>query len=175
MNTAIPIDYPAKLWQPHDIRQLHEDLRRKRDEHGAKNYAALNPKAEGDGPTPDPDYATSQVEQAMAQLYNDAMQVIAQLLNHNIEMQHALSQRVLAVIKENKDPPWVATHRHYKGTLYRLTGERKDARYDELENVMLYDDKEGNKFTLPKRQWYSHLEDGRPRYESIPSNVPGES
>lgn len=173
MSTPIPIEYPSKLWQPHDIRQLHEDLRRKRDYHGERNYAALNPKAEDGRPTPDPDYATSQIEQPLAQLYNDAMQVITQLLNHNIEMQHALSHRVLVAVKEMKEAPWVATHRYYKGGLYRLTGERMSAEYDEPTPVVLYDDEKGNKWTLPKRRWYSHLPDGRPRYEALPQKVPG--
>lgn len=97
----------------------------------------------------------------------DAAITIKNLLEQNKLMGEVLKNRILVALAEAKEPAWVPTHRHYKGKMYRVTGERQNADHEELEPMVEYDDAEGNRFVISKRRWESRLESGRPRYEFI--------
>lgn len=82
-------------------------------------------------------------------------------------MTESLRNRILVALAEAKAPEWVPTHRHYKGTEYRVTGTRMDAEYEELIEKVEYDDREGNRYVLSRSRFESFLGSGKPRYEFI--------
>lgn len=88
----------------------------------------------------------------------------------NADMTKVLVNRVLVALNEATSPPWKPTHRHYKGTLYRVTGVRKDASGDELIEGFDYDDAMGNRYFLDRNRFESHLDSGRPRYQVLYPN-----
>jgi len=78
-----------------------------------------------------------------------------------------LQSKIMLALSEAQKPVWSATHRHYKGTLYRVTGTRMDARGEELIEGIDYDDAAGNKYFLDRERWESHVPSGRLRYEPL--------
>lgn len=78
-----------------------------------------------------------------------------------------LCSRIEVALVEAKQPAWVATHLHYKGTLYRVTGMRNDANGQELVEGIDYDDAAGNRYYLHRSRFESVLESGRPRYQVL--------
>lgn len=130
-----------------------------RDEHGAIVKAALDQ---------DPaDYVTVKDHEPLVLMAGQALVVIERLLAQNAAMTEALKNRIMVALQAAKNPPWVPTHRHYKGTLYRVVGKTNNAEHEELQEMVEYDDEEGNKFVLPTRKWESQLDSGKPRYEFI--------
>lgn len=69
------------------------------------------------------------------------------------------------------EPAWTPTHRHYKGTLYRVTkrGKRIWAGNDERNGSMLveYDNAAGGEFALSEGDFDSEVEDGIRRYAPL--------
>lgn len=92
---------------------------------------------------------------------------VMRLRVQNAQMTEALKNRITVALTEARDPPWVPTHRHYKGTEYRVIGRVMCADHEELEEMVLYDDLAGRRFVLSRRRWESRLESGRPRYEFL--------
>ncbi len=78
-----------------------------------------------------------------------------------------LGNRILVALKEAKQPEWHPTHRHYKGTLYRVTGTRMDANGEELIEGVEYDDATGKRYFLHRSRWDGNLESGKPRYQVL--------
>ncbi len=78
-----------------------------------------------------------------------------------------LSNRILVALQEAKQPEWTPTHRHYKGTLYRVTGTRMDANGDELVEGVEYDDATGKRYFLHRTRWDEVLASGKPRYQVL--------
>jgi predicted negative regulator of RcsB-dependent stress response len=101
----------------------------------------------------------------------ESIREIMYLRKVNAAMQKALVSRVIVALNEAQQPAWKATHQHYKGTLYRVTGTRGDARGEELVAGVDYDDAAGNRYFLDREKWESRLESGKLRYRPL---VPGE-
>lgn len=117
---------------------------------------------------PETNFGIVNEHQALAELYFEASSAVTKLVEQNSLLTETLKARVIVALGEAKDPPWKATHRHYKGKLYRVTGYRQNTDHDELEEQVEYDDEEGNRYTLSRRRWDSLLGSGKPRYEFIP-------
>jgi len=81
--------------------------------------------------------------------------------------QLVLANRIIIALGEAERPPWRATHRHYKGALYRVTGTRMDANGDELVEGVEYDDATGKRFFLRRERWESRTSTGRLRYQPL--------
>lgn len=113
------------------------------------------------------DYKIINPANDLASQYNTAAEEIRKGRELVAALTESLRNRVLVQLKEAKEPAWVATHRHYKGTLYRVTGIRFDSEHEELIEKVEYDCEEGNKYVLSRRRFESHLESGKPRYEYI--------
>lgn len=108
----------------------------------------------------------------LAETYSMAADELAGLRERTALAQQLLVSRLIVALADAKAPAWTATHRHYKGTLYRVTGRRSSAEHEELEEGVEYDDAEGNRFWLPLRRWQGTTESGKPRYQAI---IPGDS
>lgn len=137
--------------------QLLRDLDERRDHHAALRDAAIKTD----------DFSVAGEQEPLVQIYHDAGKHLRALMAQNEAMRRVLVSRVLVELEVAEKPPWKATHRHYKGTLYRATGERMNADHEELEPMVEYDDADGRRFVISKRRWESHLESGRPRYEYV--------
>ena len=85
----------------------------------------------------------------------------------NEHMTTVLRNRVLIALQSAERPPWKATHRHYKGTLYRVTGTRNNAEGEELIEGVEYDDLLGNRYFLNRERFESRIESGKPRYQTL--------
>lgn len=68
---------------------------------------------------------------------------------------------------------WKPTHRHYKGSLYRVVAEgRIEA---DLSPVVIYDDKEGNVWVRPHDDFHGRDPDGvADRFVPLPTPPEGE-
>lgn len=71
------------------------------------------------------------------------------------EYYRLVQARLLEDLKRGSLPPFVATHRHRKGALYRLLGEVMNT--TTLEVMVLYDNEFGTMWVRPKVEF----EDGR--------------
>lgn len=78
-----------------------------------------------------------------------------------------LQGRIIVALKEGRRPAWQATHRHYKGTLYRVSGIRQDANGPELVEGVEYDDAAGNRYFLHRDRFESKLDSGKLRYQPL--------
>jgi hypothetical protein len=116
-----------------------------------------------------PDMGVAGEHQPLAELYHDAMFAIRRLMEQNALLVEAMGKKLVVALEEFKETPvrWVPTHRHYKGTFYRVTGTRWNADHEELEEEVEYDDAAGKKYTLSRRRWDSFTGSGRPRYEHV--------
>lgn len=102
-----------------------------------------------------------------AERFGQAVKEMAKLRSRIEAFTEALQHRIVVAVGEAKQPAWKATHRHYKGTLYRATGHRQNAEGQELVDGIDYDDATGKKYWLPLSKWESNLESGRPRYQPL--------
>lgn len=82
-----------------------------------------------------------------------------------------LGNRIIVALKEAREPSWQPTHRHYKGTLYRVTGRRFNAEGEELIDGVDYDDAAGRRYWLPLSRWESTLESGKLRYRPLTAEL----
>jgi len=144
--------------------RLLDELKEKRKYHGDIATAELRKDP--------PDYGIVNPNQALATLYHDAITTLEKLIDQNAKLTETLKNRVIVALDEAKEPVWAPTHRHYKGTLYRVTGVRWDADHEELAEMIEYDDADGTRFVISKRRWESTLDSGRQRYEYIYAGVP---
>lgn len=64
-----------------------------------------------------------------------------------------------------RQPQWKATHRHYKGGLYRVIGEAVHTETSAF--LTIYDNEQGNIFARPQGMFYGTIEDGTPRFRSL--------
>lgn len=113
------------------------------------------------------DYGVINPATDLAERYSRAAEEIKRLRTLHDLLVEAVKNKVLVALEDAKSPPWVPTHRHYKGTLYRVTGMRWDAEFEELVEKVEYDDSDGKKFVLARSRWESMLNSGRPRYEYV--------
>jgi len=81
-------------------------------------------------------------------------------------MTTALRGRIIVAVTEAR-PEWRPTHRHYKGTLYRVTGTRANSEGEELVEGIEYDDEKGTRYFIRRDRWESLLDSGRPRYQPL--------
>lgn len=138
---------------------LVQELTSFRDSHNALVTEALK--------LDPPDFRIVNEHQPLGKMAHEALETIRKLTEVNALMTEALRQRIIVALQNARQPAWVPTHRHYKGKLYRVTGQRMDAEHEELEEKIEYDDADGGKFVLSRRKWESLLPSGRPRYEYI--------
>lgn len=139
--------------------RIIEQLKEKRKYHGDIAFEELKKDP--------PNYEIVNPNQFLATLYHDAVTALEKLMEQNALLTETLKNRVLVALSEAKAPAWVPTHRHYKGTLYRVTGIRYDAEHEELVEKVEYDDEHGGRFVLAKRRWESVLDSGKQRYEFL--------
>jgi hypothetical protein len=143
------IGNPDLVRQLSERRKYHGDIATEELKKDPPNYDVVNP------------------NQALATLYHDAVTTLEKLIQQNALLTEALKNRVIVALVDAKAPAWVPTHRHYKGTLYRVTGIRYDAEHEELVEKVEYDDEHGNRFILSKRRFESALDSGKQRYEYL--------
>ena len=115
----------------------------------------------------EPNYGVINPAEALKLKFFEAAEEIRKLRDISASLTDALKNRIIIALSEAKAPPWEPTHKHYKGKLYRVTGVRMDAEYEELVEKVEYDDEDGTKFVLSKERFNSLIGSGRPRYEFI--------
>lgn len=113
------------------------------------------------------DMLTANAADARCTMFARAHEDLVGLAAQNEELTKVLKRRVVVALHEAEAPPWTATHRHYKGTLYRVTGLRYDATGEELVEGIEYDDAEGRRFWISRARFESILPSGRARYELV--------
>lgn len=102
-----------------------------------------------------------------ADKFGAAVVEVTKLRNRIAAFTEVLGNRLIVALQEAKRPGWQATHQHYKGTLYRVTGQRQNAEGEELVDGVDYDDATGKRYWLPIVRWESTLESGRLRYRPL--------
>jgi hypothetical protein len=115
----------------------------------------------------DPDSGVINPAEALKLKFFEAAEELRKLRDVNASLTDALKNRIIVALADAKAPAWEPTHRHYKGKLYRVTGVRMDAEFEELIEKVEYDDADGEKFVLSKDRFNSLIGSGRPRYEFI--------
>lgn len=115
----------------------------------------------------DPDYGVINPAEALKGKFFEAAEELRKLRDVNASLTDALKNRIIVALADAKAPAWEPTHRHYKGKLYRVTGVRMDAEFEELIEKVEYDDADGTKFVLSKDRFNSLIGSGKPRYEFI--------
>jgi hypothetical protein len=115
----------------------------------------------------DPDYGVINPAEALKLKFFEAAEELRKLRGVNASLSEALKNRIIVALADAKAPAWEPTHKHYKGTLYRVTGVRMDAEFEELIEKVEYDDADGEKFVLSKDRFNSLIGSGKPRYEFI--------
>lgn len=113
------------------------------------------------------DYGVINPAQELSSMFGASADEVKFLRGICSRMTEALRGRVLVALAEAKAPPWTPTHQHYKGKAYRFLRLVQSADHEELEDMVMYDDSEGNTFVLSKNRWESHTGTGRPRYQYI--------
>lgn len=117
-------------------------------------------------------FATSDIvkanqHDARATRFGDAIKELESLRTINSELRRVTINRVLVALTHAERPPWKATHQHYKGTLYRVTGTRSDAEGEELIEGVEYDDVDGHRYFLKRTRFESILDSGKARYAAL--------
>lgn len=105
--------------------------------------------------------------QERAQRFTDSSKELQEALKKCREMERVLTNRVIVALKEAERPSFSATHKHYKGGVYRVLLEASDANGVELIDGVVYDDPQGRTYFLHKDKFLSVLPSGKPRYEMV--------
>ncbi len=113
------------------------------------------------------DYGIINPATDLSDRYNRAATEIAVLRELKDNLTEALRNRVIVQLREAKLPPWEPTHVHYKGTEYRFIRVVQSADHEELEPMVMYDDRDGNTYVLSQNRWESFTGTGKPRYRYI--------
>lgn len=113
------------------------------------------------------DFLVANKKDERANYYARLIVVIEDLRKKEEVFQKALVNKIVIALEEAERPAWKATHRHYKGTLYRVTGLRQDANGQELIEGVDYDDAMGNKYFLHRERWEGKLDSGKMRYQAL--------
>ena len=100
--------------------------------------------------------------------FAEAANELEKLRKQDAVMTVVLKNRLEIALVAAEDSAWMPTHRHYKGTLYRVTGtKRRSAEGDEPIDGVDYDDAEGNRWWMPMHRWMSVTGTGKPRYAAL--------
>jgi len=113
------------------------------------------------------DHVAANRHDAMVQKFAKAVEEISRLRRHNEVTLGALMNELEVRLRNAKAPLWRATHRHYKGTEYRLIKRVLNTEETEAFPAVVYDDERGQAYTLSLEKWESKLESGRFRYEPL--------
>jgi len=114
------------------------------------------------------DHVAANRHDALVQKFAAAVQEMSRLRQHNQVTVQALMNTVEISLRNAKAPPWRATHLHYKGTAYRVLSMKVlNAEETEAFPAVVYDNEQGQVYTLSKEKWESRLESGRLRYEPL--------
>src|SRR6185369_1053880 len=83
-----------------------------------------------------------------------------------IRSKQAAKPRMSTAVSDGETKPtWQATHRHYKGGLYRVLFE---AVHSETEQAMtIYETPDGRRWARPAAMFHELLPDGRPRFAPL--------